>query len=162
MAIAPKDTVIVPARFAWPEYQRFDAYICQPHRAFHNVSYCGFYTLNAIQPVVANIRSYHPDVLMTHENAQRLRDMGHHALGDLVSLVLNSGDRDEGKSNGIMLLSGPDDPDTVHLPHPITNDTVKEQTGRRIAWTQNHRYATLAQLASGISLTSQLHSPNSS
>ncbi len=166
MAITPvfpaDDTVIVPAGFAWEEYQRYSAYICQPHRAFRDVAYCGFYTRNAIQPAVAGIRSYHENILMTHENAHQLQAAGHQALGDLVKRVLGERARAEGEYNGIMLLSGLQDPDTIHLPHPITNDTVKEQTGQRIAWAQNHRYTRLAQLTSGITTTSQLQSAEAS
>jgi hypothetical protein len=52
------DTVIVAAQAAWPEYQQFNAYVCQPDRAFRGgLTHMGFYTNGAIQPLIPRIRA---------------------------------------------------------------------------------------------------------
>src|SRR5689334_14926788 len=44
------DTVTVAAPTAWPEYQRINAYVCQPNRAFREgLTHLGFDTDGAIQ-----------------------------------------------------------------------------------------------------------------
>jgi hypothetical protein len=53
------DTVVVAARVAWPEYQRFAAYVCQPNRSFRvGLTHLGFYAHGAIQPLVPRIRDH--------------------------------------------------------------------------------------------------------
>jgi hypothetical protein len=38
------DTVVVAARRAWPDYQQFSAYVCQPNRTFRDgLTHLGFY-----------------------------------------------------------------------------------------------------------------------
>ena len=44
--------VVVAARHAWPEYQRYSAYICQPGRAFKPVKRIAFYSNGQIYPLV--------------------------------------------------------------------------------------------------------------
>jgi hypothetical protein len=71
-------------------------------------------------------------------------------------LLLGDGPREEGKQYQVFLLSGPEDPDTVRLPQPITNDTVAE-SGRPWAWTMSQRYVSLAGLTRpGVTVTSDL------
>jgi hypothetical protein len=42
--LSADDTVVVAARDAWPEYQRFAAYVSQPNRAFRDgLTHFGFY-----------------------------------------------------------------------------------------------------------------------
>lgn len=57
----------------------------------------------------------------------------------------------------MFLLSGADDPQTIHLAHPILNDTVSARSGKTVAWTQGQRYLHLsALLAPGVKVTSDL------
>lgn len=52
---ASKDTVVVAARIAWGQYQRYSVYICQSGRAFEPVTYMAFYTDGEIKPYVAKL-----------------------------------------------------------------------------------------------------------
>ncbi len=57
-----KDVVVVPARNAWPEYQKYHAYICQPHRRFRQVTRLAFYFQRQIQAYVPRIIKSYPNV----------------------------------------------------------------------------------------------------
>ena len=150
------DAVVVAARSAWQEYLDYSAYVCQPDRTFREgISHFGFYYRGSIQSKVAKIRTYHPAVMFTGTEAARLRDTGKHELADLIDRVLTDRARVEGDSHGVMLLSGPDDGDTVRLHAPIVNDTTTE-AGRPWAWTLSQRYTRLDRLRSGVTRTSQL------
>ena len=59
---SPNDVVIVAARQAWPEYEEFKAYGCQPNRPFQQVSRMGFYCKNRIYPLVPKILDIIDDV----------------------------------------------------------------------------------------------------
>ena len=135
---AAKDTVVVAARNAWPEYHRYHAYICQPGRTFQPVQYLAFYAASQIYPVVARIREVTDNILFAY---------GRYAgrLGHLVEHVLRQEQREEGTVSKIFLLSPPDDADTIHLDGPIWND-VRSASGRPSAFTQGQRYVRLADL----------------
>ena len=152
------DTVIVAARWAWPEYREVSAYVCQPQpdRTFREgLTHFGFYADSAIQPLIARIRTHYPTVVFTHEEATRRHAAGEPELADLIEQLLENGTRDEGQPYGVFLLSGPSDPETIDLDHPIVND-VKAQSGRPWGWTLNQRYTSLKALQSGATWTSQL------
>ncbi|WP_145968914.1 hypothetical protein [Streptomyces hyaluromycini] len=140
------DTVIVAARAAWPEYQSLAAYVCQPGRSFRDgLTHFGFYADGVVQPVVARIRERYDSVLLTTEEAERCRAEGDTALADLIRVLIEQEYRSEGDSNGVILLSGPEDPDTVTLDGPILNDTLAA-SGRSWAWTLSQRYTSLKRL----------------
>jgi hypothetical protein len=150
------DTVVVAARSAWQEYLNYSAYICQPDRTFREgISHFGFYYQASIQPRVAQIRAYHPAVTFTGAETDRLRDAEEHRLAELIDRVLTDRVRVEGDSHGVVLLSGPDDGDTVQLNAPVVNDT-KTESGKPWAWTLSQRYTRLDRLRSGVTRTSQL------
>jgi hypothetical protein len=134
------DTVVVAARWAWPEYHASGAYVCQPDRSFRSdVRYLGFYADGAIQMLVPRIRARHPSVPLSAEEAAARRSAGDALLADLIEQLLIAGNRVAGESYGILLLSGPDDAETVQLDQPVVNDT-KTASGRTWAWTLSQRY----------------------
>jgi hypothetical protein len=151
------DTVVVAARAAWPEYQQVGAYICQPNRAFRDgLTHFGFYTRGEIQPLIPRIREHLPSVVFTREEAADRRVAGQHAVADLIERSLDGRGpaREEGDSFGIVLLSGPDDEDTVRLDRPVVNDTTSV-SGKPWAWTLGQRYTRLERLRTA-SATSEL------
>jgi len=89
---------------------------------------------------------------MTDHPATRLRKTGGTSL---IEGLLERGGRTDGEAYDVLLLSSPDDPRTVHLQAPITNDKVTE-SGRAWGWTLSQRYTRLDKLTSGITRTSQL------
>lgn len=153
------EVVVVAARFAYPEYLKRGVYVCQAERAFRGgLTHMGFYANSAIQPHVARIRYREDLVTFTREEAAA-RAAGSDVdrlVGEVVQALLDDGPREEGKQYQVFLLSGPEDPDTVRLAQPITNDTVAE-SGRPWAWTMGQRYVSLAGLTRpGVTVTSDL------
>ncbi len=50
------DTVVVATTHAYPEFERFGAYVCEPKRSFReNIEYLGFYAERHIQPVFPSL-----------------------------------------------------------------------------------------------------------
>jgi hypothetical protein len=150
------DTVIVAARMAWPEYQRLHAYVCQPNRGFREgLTHFGFYTGGQIQPVVARIQAFEVAVPFTEAEAQRRQESGQRRMADIIRICLGEGTRIEGEAHDVILLTGPDDPATRTLAHPVINDTVTV-AGKPWAWTLGQRYTRLDALTAGPTRTSQL------
>lgn len=150
------DTVVVAAKTAWLEYQRFGAYVCQPDRAFRpGLTHFGFYAQGRIMPTIARIHRHIPAIEFSPQTVSELRAVGDDRLADLIETLLVRGGRDEGERYGVMLLSGMDDPETVRLSAPIINDTTAS-TGRGWAWTMGQRYTQLNRLTSGVTRTSEL------
>lgn len=150
------DVVIVAARDAWPEYRKYSAYVCQPDRPFRRtVTHMGFYCGGSIQPLIPVIKRWVPSVLFTRSEAHARRAGGEGGVGNLIDRLLLAGPRTEGVSYGVMLLSTPEDPETVRLQAPIANDS-KSPAGRTVAWTRWQRYLSLERLMVGASVTSDL------
>jgi hypothetical protein len=154
--LSADDTVIVAARAAWPEYQRRAAYICQPNRPFRaGLKYFGFYAEGVIQPLIPRIPQHHVAVLFTPAEAIARRASGETEVADLIDYLLSEGSRTENESYDVLLLTGPDDPQTVRLQAPIANDTFTE-SGKPWGWTLSQRYTSLDKLTSGITGSSKL------
>jgi hypothetical protein len=154
--LSSDDTVVVAARSAWPEYQQLAAYICQPNRSFRaGLKYFGFYAEGVIQPLIAHIRQHHVAVLFTPAEAIARRASGQAEVADLIDHLLSEDSKTENESYDVLFLTGPDDPQTVHLRAPITNDTVTA-SGKPWGWTLSQRYTSLDKLTSGITHTSRL------
>jgi len=132
------DVVVVPARFAWPEYEEHHAYVCQADRAFQQVSRIAFYAHGCIQPLV-------PLILESHDHVEFTECKHKGRLGELVSANLKAKKRTEGTAYKVLLLSAPDSPDTMKLDRPIPNDLVAK-SGRPTAFTQNQRYVSSGRL----------------
>lgn len=141
------DTVVVAARAAWPEYQRYGAYVGQPHRAFREgLTHFAFYTDGAIQPLVARIECHIPALPFTRVEAEARRAKGETRVAEVIEQLLDDGARTDGESYCLLLLSGPSASEAVVLDHAVVNDTVTAG-GRGAAWTQRQRYTRLDVLA---------------
>lgn len=126
------DVVIVAARKAWPEYNEFHAYICQPNRPFQQVSRIGFYSKGVIYQVV-------PKIIEVFDEVEMRCGVHKGQLGELVSRLVESGKRNEGGVFKILLLSSPESDDTIQLSRPIPNDK-RSKTGKPTAFTMGQRY----------------------
>lgn len=133
-----RDTVIVAAKLAWPEYQQFSAYVCQPDRAFQAALYVGFYSHGQIQPYVAKVLSVHNNVVF--ETGRHNGD-----LGATVDAFLLRGLRVAGAEHKVFLLSPPSDDATIRLAAPVRNN-LQTASGRPLAFTQGQRYVPAAAL----------------
>ena len=132
------DVVIVAARNAWKEYQRFSAYVCQADRSFQPVGRMAFYSHGQVYPLV-------PRILETFDNVEFSPKRHSGKLGKLVDDLLANSSRHPGQSYKVMLLSEPDSKDTVVLGAPVANDLVTD-SGRTWAFTLSQRYVSLEQL----------------
>ena len=132
------EVLVVPARQAWPEYQAVHAYICQPNRPFQPVKRLAFYYSGEIQQVV-------PTILETWHSVRFEHGKESGWLGELIERLLKEENQDEGMSYKVMKLSAPDDPSTLRLGAPISNN-LKSDSGRPVAFTQNQRYVSLEKL----------------
>lgn len=142
------DTVVVAARNAWDEYLSYSAYVCQPRRSFQSgVSHFGFYHRGHIMDRVAQIRRWLPSVTFSYEEAARLVDKGEGEVAELITTMLDAGERTAGEPYGVMLLTSPDSSDTTTLAAPIVNDTLTAK-GKPWAWTLGQRYTRLDLLTS--------------
>jgi len=126
------DVVVVPARHAWPEYQKYHAYICQPDRPFQQVSRLAFYSFGQIYPLV-------PTIIESHDHVDFIPETHKGKMRALIESATKDGARKEGTAYKVMFLSPPDSPDTLKLEAPIPND-LTSMTGRITAFTQNQRY----------------------
>ena len=132
------DVVVVPARNAWPEYQNYHAYICQPDRPFQMVSRIAFYSFGQIYPLV-------PKILESHDHVEFVPGKHKGKMRALIDAVMGEGRRKEGTAYKVMFLSAPDSPDTLTLDAPVPNN-LTSKTGRTTAFTQNQRYVSLERL----------------
>ena len=135
---AAKDTVVVAARVAWPEYQKYGAYIYQAGRSFERVRYVAFYAGGEIQALVPNIEGEPQEVTF-----ERGRYTGR--IGKLVEQVLADEARDKGSVHTVLLLSRADSADTIRLGGTIQNDQ-KSANGKPTAFTMGQRYINLSDL----------------
>lgn len=126
------DVVVIPARNAWPEYQQYHAYVCQPDRSFQQVKRLAFYTDGQIFPLV-------PKILEFYDHVEFVVGKNEGQLGELVCTLLKAHKRNEGTVSKVVFLSPPESPDTLKLDKPILND-CKSKAGKPIAFVQNQRY----------------------
>lgn len=126
------DVVVVPARNAWPEYEKYHAYVCQADRPFQPVDRVAFYSFGQVHPLV-------PKILESHEHVDFVPGKHKGKMGALIDTLLGETTRKEGTVYKVILLSPPDSADTLRLDAPIPNNLTSKR-GRTTAFTQNQRY----------------------
>jgi hypothetical protein len=136
------NTLVIPGRHAWPEYNEFNAYVCQPNRTFRQVSHIAFYTKNQIQQLIPTILESYEEIEMTRG---KYTGKKYQKLNRLIEYLLDQELRTEGVRYKVIFLTPPEDPRTIHLDTPIQND-LRSVTGRTTAFTQNQRYVSLGNL----------------
>lgn len=134
------EVVVVAARHAWPEYERYYAYVCQADRPFQPVRRIAFYASGKIWPLV-------PRIVDVHEHVEFAARRYRHRLGELVDRLLADHVRTDGEAYKVMLLSPPESDETIKLDAPVINDLTSE-SGRPTAFTQGQRYVVLDRLLS--------------
>lgn len=140
--VVKKEVVIVAAKGAWPEYEKFSAYICPVNRNFSNIEYIAFYAGNEIKPCVAKILKHYSRVDFSAGS-----DNGDSKLNELVGRISVEGNFDRsGNFQQIFILSDKSSEDTFLLSAPLENDCVKD--GKRVAAVQKFMYTTLKALES--------------
>ncbi len=137
--------LVVGAREGWPMYKEFGLYWClpsKPMREFQPGDYMAFYAEQAIQPLVPRING----VLQSANLSQDAEDIHEKILLEQIRRKLVNRRDHFQRDLKYMLLSSPEESETVRLPHgPIMNDKQSE-SGKRVAFVQGARYVTLASL----------------
>jgi hypothetical protein len=138
LVASANDVVVVPARHAWPEYQQYHVYVCQPDRPFQQVTRMAFYAHGHVHPLV-------PMILESHDHVEFIPDKHKGRLGELIATLLKDGRRTLDAPYKVVFLSAPDSPDTLNLGRTIPN-TLKSESGKATAFTQNQRYVSSERL----------------
>jgi hypothetical protein len=138
LIVSANDVVVVAARRAWPQYNEWHAYVCQPNRPFQQVSRLAFYSKGQVYPLVPTILECHDEVVMKLGEYQG-------RLGALIARLVADANCREGESRKVFLLSAPDSPETLKLHQPILND-LRSKAGKVIAFTMGQRYVSSASL----------------
>jgi len=157
------EVLVVAARRARDDYYTYSAYICQPNRAFRSAARLAFYTNGRILTDVPHIRGVVESVSLTEAgfediNRTRLDSEQMEEAKALLLAILQDKRALVGRSRRsqakFVLLSAPNDDETLKLPREIANDK-RDHRGRRTAFTQSQRYVSLAKLQQA-TVTSEL------
>lgn len=140
--VAPADTVVVPAREAWPLYMETGAYVCQPGRTFRPVDRIAFYADGEVKADVPKVlRRWDQVEWSTHEAARLSRgDADDRRLSEILLSTLPFASR-MGRAQ-IFDLTRPGHPDHKTLSSPIPH----HGRGRGSAFVQRQRYTSMADL----------------
>lgn len=140
---SPVDTVVVPAKDAWPFYEANSAYVCQPGRWFQPVDRIAFYADREIKPEIPRIIARRDNVPWTASEQGRLAassDREDRKVGAVIGAARAAGWTDG--SYQVFLLTRPGDP-----AHRSLEKTVAHvATGRGSAFVQRQRYVSLHRL----------------
>ena len=143
---AESRVLVVPARFAWPTYQAYGAYVCQPHRSFRSTYRLAFYANGAVQPLVPEIKGIVESMELTPEGLATLDgDVEKELAAGLLAKIETLGSRWGKSPHKVMFLSGPSDDATMRLERQINNDTL-DKNGNNVAYVFGQRYVTLESL----------------
>ena len=140
---ASADTVVVPARDAWPFYEQSRAYVCQPNRWFRPVDRIAFYADQEVKPDVPRITERRDNVPWTEAEANRLEQSDDRDDRKIAAVIRAS--QAAGWTEGsyqVFLLTAPGDPRHRTLPQPVPHQTA----GRGSAYVRRQRYLSLHQL----------------
>lgn len=143
------DTVVVPAREAFPFYEKHRVYICQAGRTFRPVERIAFYADQEIKPAIPFITKRMDNVEWTEENAARLgqsADSSDLALAEIIREARRAG-WTEGRHQVFWLSGANADPRHRALASPVPHHA----RGKGSAFTQRQRYASLHALETAAS-----------
>lgn len=135
--------VVVAAGKAWPMYEQVHACVCQTALSFRHISHVAFHVQGAIQPEIAQVVDRHDGVPFSSEEVGRL--MATKETGDKrLALVMKHGMASgwDTPTYQVFTLTKPGEQGHVTLGAPVPHQV----SGRGSAYTQGHRYATVADL----------------
>ena len=153
------EVLVIPARFAWDEYKRFSAYVCQANRSFRPTTHLAFYVCGIIETAVPQILDVVESVELSDKGIAACRGISETAterLRDLLRTMQRIGCPGQlGQTRKVLFLTAADSPKTIRLAHPIKNDKVTK-TGRPYAFVVGQGYVSMARLLAGPKTTSEL------
>jgi hypothetical protein len=140
--IAIDDTVVVPARYAWPLYEECRAYICQAGRAFRAIDRVAFYADREIKRDIPAVIHRRDNVEWTSEESERLRASSDRHDRKIADVIVKSEEIWTDGRYQIFLLTSPGDPKHRQLNVALSHDG----NGRGSAFVQRQRYVSLHSL----------------
>lgn len=140
--IAIEDTVVVPAKAAWPFYQQCSAYICQAGRTFRAIDRIAFYADREVKGDIPAVLHRRDNVDWTPEGAERLRASGDRFDRKIADVVEKSHGLWTGGRYQVFLLTGPGHPRHRQLKAVLPHAGA----GRGSAFVQRQRYVSLHSL----------------
>lgn len=153
-----RQVLVVAARMALAEYQKYSAYLCQPAQPFQDCTHMAFYANGCIDHRLPAIQATIASVVLSENEVQARSDLDEQTRQRLLVLVKQLREAASsrlGHEQKVILLSPLNSPDTVLLANDIQNDLFSE-TGRLVPFTQSHRYLPLSSLQASPKTTSQL------
>lgn len=152
--------LVVAARNAWPEYEAFKIYFCQPNRSFRPSEYLAFYTKGEIKPEVPKITEAVEQVELSLPGIDDLESDISEERREELRRVINTmrefeapGHHRLGTEQKVLFL---DPSQGFELDKPVKNDKTAEDTARRIAFVRGHRYVSANDLRDSPDYTSAL------
>lgn len=151
--------LVIPARRAWAEYDRYGVYFCQPGRSFRPSSYLAFYRDNRIERKVPRITGSVDRVELTADGVEAAHDRGDLTTSEcdeLLDIVAQLADDDSeryGREEKVLFLDGAAG---FSLDQPVTNDKTANDSDTRVAFVYGQRYVSAEKLRQSPEKTSEL------
>lgn len=137
--VALEDTVVVPAKLAWPLYQECRAYVCQAGRAFRDIARIAFYADREIKGEIPAVIHRRDNVIWSAEEADRLRNSSDRFDRKIAEVINKSSSGWPDGRYQVFLLSSPGDARHRQLSTALTHGGA----GRGSAFVQRQRYTSL-------------------
>lgn len=141
------DTVVVPAKIAWPLYESCRAYVCQAGRTFRTVERIAFYTGKEIKPDIPAVLHRRDNVEWTNDEAERMHKSDDRHDRKISAVIKESMTMswNEGRYQ-VFLLTSPGDARHRRLVAAVPHDG----TGPGSAFVQRQRYVSLHALETAV------------
>lgn len=141
--------LVIPARRAWGEYQKYGLYFCQPGRSFRPVSYLAFYRKNEIKKEVPKFTGSIDRVELTAEGIERAHDEGelseaqYSELLETVEQLARDNSERYGQQQKVVFLDGEHG---FTLDQAVENNKTAKESDTRVAFVYNQRYVSAEKL----------------
>lgn len=146
--------LVVAARKAWPEYQRYGLYFCQANRSFKPVDHLAFYTDGEIKTAIPSVTGATESIELSEDAVRDNADLSQSQREMLLDAVLKMREDDlerYGETEKVIFLQ-----DGIELDHPVENDKTASDSDRTVAFVQGHRYVSFSKLQANPEYTTQL------
>ena len=152
--LSQPEVLIVPARFAWSHYLKTSSYVCQPNRTFQKTTYIAFYNRGKIMRKVPRILKAVNEVVFWEEGnfevlsndwSQSDEEKFGEKMKEVVKKSIGSSLYNVGESHKVLLLTGPEEKETICINKEIPNDSV-DKNGAPVAFVLKQRYTSAEKL----------------
>lgn len=156
---ADNRVLVIPARRAWGEFEKYGLYFCQPHRSFRPSSYIAFYRDHRIEAKAPRITGSIESVELTAEGIaeaferEDLSESQYEKLLNVVEELEKDNSERYGQTQKVLFL---DEASGITLNAPVTNDKTADSSDTRVAFVYDRRYVSAEKLKQSPEKTSEL------